>query len=112
MKYKLNLTIGLFCILTVTHVASQTTTWWPLNGIVILAGGNLSDSAALNLEKRLVTFGGGSNASIVIIPTANPKFTTTELDNLKKQFESCGASKVSILPTVEERKDSPLSARP
>src|SRR6266480_2068847 len=103
MKYKFSLAIALAFLLRINNVASQTTTWWPPKGTVILAGGNLSDSVATNLEKKLVSIAGGSNATIVVIPTANPKFTTQELNDLKKQFESCGAREVSILNAKDKK---------
>ncbi|HKC35374.1 MAG TPA: cyanophycinase [Chitinophagaceae bacterium] len=103
MKYKFSLAIALAFLLRFNNAASQTTTWWPQKGTVILAGGNLSDSVATNLEKKLVSIAGGSNATIVVIPTANPKFTSQELKELKKQFESCGARQVSIINAKDKK---------
>jgi len=103
MKYIFSSSIALAFLLWFNNAASQTTAWWPQKGTVILAGGNLSDSVATNLEKRLVSLAGGSKATIVIIPTANPKFTRQELNDIKKQFESCGASEVSILNAKDKK---------
>src|SRR5258705_4227741 len=103
MKYKFYFAIALVFSLSANNVASQTTRWWPQKGTVILAGGNLSDSVATDLEKRLVTIAGGSNAMVVVIPTANPKFTSQELDDIKKQFESCGARQVSIINATDKK---------
>jgi cyanophycinase len=103
MKYKFYFAIALFFLLSANNVASQPTRWWPEKGTVILAGGNLSDSIATNLEKRLVSIAGGSNAMVVVIPTANPKFTSQELDDIKKQFKSCGATEVSILNAKDKK---------
>ena len=85
------------------NVLAQSTEWWPQNGTVILAGGNLSGSVAVDLEKRLVSLAGGSKSKIVIIPSANPKFTSKELDDIKKHFESSGASQVNILNAKDKR---------
>lgn len=103
MNYKFSFTIVLAFLLTANNLASQTAIWWPKKGTVILAGGNLSDSVARNLEKRLVSIAGGSNAKIVVIPTANPKFTIKELNDLKNQFQSCGAREVSILNAKDKK---------
>ena len=103
MKYKFYFLIVLAFLLCANNVTSQTATWWPKKGTVILAGGNLSDSVATNLEKRLVSIAGGSKAKIIVIPTANPKFTIKELDDIKKQFESCGAREVSILNAKDKK---------
>jgi len=103
MKYKLSFALAFAFLLTANNVASQKTIWWPPKGTVILAGGNLSDSVATNLEKRLVSIAGGSNATIVVIPTANPKFTIRELNDIKKQFQSCGAREVSILNAKDKK---------
>jgi len=101
MKYKFNFAIALVFLLSVNNVASQR--WWPEKGTVILAGGNLSDSIATNLEKRLVSIAGGSNAMIVVIPSANPKFTGQQFDDIKKRFKSCGAREVSILNAKDKK---------
>jgi len=102
-KYIFYITLTLAFQLSTGNVESQSTIWWPQKGTVILAGGNLSDPIATYLEKKLVSIAGGSKSRIVIIPTANPKFTTKELDDLKKRFELCGTKEVSILNATNKK---------
>jgi cyanophycinase len=81
--------------------------WWPAKGAVILEGGHIQLATFDKVAKRLIALAGGTDALIVIIPTANeavaprlrgtgPAFDTNELVELLK---SKGAKRVSVLHT-------------
>lgn len=87
--------------------SSAQTPWWPIDGSVILGGGNLAPATFDSVARRLIALAGGPDAAIVIIPTANeavaprlrgtgPAFDPAEL---KKLLESKGARHVTILHT-------------
>jgi cyanophycinase len=77
--------------------------WWPKTGTVMLGGGHLSDLTAADFEKRFVSLAGGPHAYIIIIPTANPKVSPEDLNDLKRKFESLGAGHVLVLNTRDHR---------
>jgi cyanophycinase len=91
--------IIIIILLTKTYpgFSQVATRWWPATGTIMLGGGHFSDSTAEDFEKRFVSLAGGTNALIVIIPTANPRFTIADLNELKATFESFGAKHVVVL---------------
>src|SRR5258706_6983413 len=96
--YKLSVIIVIIFLTTsYTVLSQQATHWWQTTGPIMLGGGHLSDSTAGDFEKRFVSLAGGANAFIVIIPTANPRFTVADFIELKATFESFGAKHVVLL---------------
>jgi cyanophycinase len=87
----------IFFTTSYTVFSQAVTHWWPETGTIMLGGGHLTDSTAEDFEERFVSIAGGTNAVIVIIPTANPRFTVADLNELKTKFESLGAKSVVVL---------------
>jgi len=80
----------------VAGITQTTNHWWPATGKVMLGGGHLSDTTSKDFAKRLISFAGGADALIVIIPTANPKANAGEL---RQWLLSEGAHNVVVLDT-------------
>jgi len=104
--------VALIVFCGIDRVAAQSKVrWCPTSGTILLAGGGLSSSNAESFGKHLIALAGGPNATIVIIPTAdpnmppqiNPAHTPSDPNELKKLFESFGAKHVAILHTRDRK---------
>jgi cyanophycinase-like exopeptidase len=86
----------------IAHVAVAQTArpWWPASGTVVLSGGGLTPAMSDTLIARLIALGGGPDAPIVVIPTANLRADTAAL---RRAFERRGARHVAILHTLDKR---------
>ena len=90
-----------FLVLTTSSLAQTT---GPQNGHLIIAGGALQDTSVYN---KFIELAGGSEAHIVVIPTAGGYEVTEERKNsLIQNWEARGAGKVSILHTNDPNESS------
>src|SRR3954470_17760217 len=76
--------------------AIQATPWWPAAGTVMLSGGALKGTTSDAFVSKIIGLAGGSDAQIVVVPTANPRVDTAAL---RKTFEARGARHVIFLNT-------------
>lgn len=90
---KVKIVFFFFTFICVFTVHSQTI--GPENGKLMIVGGG---DASLLIEK-FVELAGGSEAIIVIIPTAGTEENFPEDWSFKKRIEGFGASKVSVIHT-------------
>lgn len=96
--------------LSLPAAAQNAAPWWPTTGSVILGGGGLSGSVADQFADRVIALAGGSDALIVIIPTATeglparlpgPGPEPVRSAALREHFVSRGARNVVILHTYD-----------
>jgi cyanophycinase len=104
------LLVGLLALAPAALAAQVSARWWPQRGAVILAGGGLQQATADKFVDSLIALAGGSDAHIVIIPTAfdglPPRLPGKEPANVtavRRHFASRGAKHVAFLHTSDRR---------
>jgi len=109
--------ILIICIVTafpaIQSQSNESITEGPRNGHLIIAGGNLSDTSVYNL---FINLAGGTEASIVVIPTASGD-EAFEGDSvffqMERSYKKRGFENVTILHTRDtEEADSKNFAEP
>ncbi len=99
MKVK-SLIVGLL-ILLASHSFAQTVTTGPEKGHLIIAGGALRDAAVF---QKFIDLAGGSEALIVVIPTAGGyEVTDQRIKQIKAQWQRRGANNVQVLHTTDPK---------
>jgi cyanophycinase len=104
------LLVGLLALAPAALAGQGPLPWWPQRGAVVLAGGGLQQATADKFVDSLIALAGGSDAHIVIIPTAfdglPPRLPGKEPANVvavRKSFLSRGAKNVAFLHTSDRR---------
>lgn len=95
------LTLTLLIVCLSFSVYAQKETKGPENGHLIIAGGALRDPAVF---KKFIELAGGSDAHVVVIPTAGGFEVTQErVAATEKQWQNFGAAKVTVLHTTDPK---------
>lgn len=79
-------------------VTAQEPAHWPVAGSVVLSGGALAAVTTDTFVRKIIGLAGGSDAHIVVIPTANPGADPAAL---RKVFETRGAHDVVVVNTLD-----------
>jgi len=85
--------------------------WWPTAGTVILAGGGFKQKQADELVDHIISFAGGPDAQIVVIPTASVNVPVlpasgpqpANVDNIRRHLQSRGARHITFLHTLDRK---------
>jgi len=86
--------------------------WWPTSGAILLGGGGQQNDTADAFIDHLIALAGGSDALIVVIPTASDGLPArlpssdpevSRITNLRKHLQSRGARHVAFLHTRDRK---------